>query len=293
VKNLEIFLRTLGYQGSLPRFWMRPAGTLLSAILALALSAGVVMAVRAALQSSTTSAQTATETFTLNGNIQQIAPAQWIVEGVPVIIDTQTRIDGTPTVGTQAAIQGIMLEDGTLYARTITIQTPPIGAIPPAPTVVLPTTAATIPVPAILPTQLPPTSAPLPASPTPLASPTPPIRADNPFTALRALLTLGVSDGRVQGKAGVFLLEKLDQAQQAASEGRANQLQKPLRDMQKKIRDQVRDGTMDSGLGQQLLDGIAIIAETYAAQPSDEGDDQKGGDREDGKDDDSEKGDDD
>jgi hypothetical protein len=280
---LENVIRWLGYQGSLPRVWLRPAAIVLGLALALAVSAGAIAAARAVIQAITPPAQTsAIDTFSLDGVIQQMSPTEWVIEGVPVSVDAQTSITGVPAISAHVTLQGVIQEDGTLYARTATITgTAALTSQPtPALTTVPPTLAATVAVATLAPTsaptivapsaEVPPTSAPPPTN-----TVSPPVASGDPFAALRALIDAGMSDGRVHGEAGVFLLEKLDEAQTAVGDGKADQLRDRLRDMQQKTREQVREGKMDAGFGQQVLDGIAVIANTYSIQPSDEGDNQK------------------
>ena len=75
-----------------------------------------------------------TEEVQFEGVIQSISAGQWVVEGVTVWIDAETRIDGTPAVGAVAEIQGLLLPDGAVLGRRVLVQSQPdTSATPPAP----------------------------------------------------------------------------------------------------------------------------------------------------------------
>jgi len=115
-------LRTLGYGGPLARPWLRLASAAIAIVLALALGAGALAAARAvvrAIQGSPSTLPAATP-FTLDGPIEQIAPERWMVNGIAIVLDAQTSITGTPQVGAVAHLQGDVLADATLMARSIT-----------------------------------------------------------------------------------------------------------------------------------------------------------------------------
>jgi hypothetical protein len=86
------------------------------------------------------------EEVEFEGLIQSLSAGEWIVEGVTVRLDAQTLVEGTPTVGSSAEVQGLLLPDGAVLARRIMVQAPPTAT--PTPTIQLtttltPTTAST------------------------------------------------------------------------------------------------------------------------------------------------------
>src|SRR6266542_3719552 len=98
-------LRALGYRGPLALPWLRLASVAIALVLALVLGAGALAAARAIIRAIQGPASTPTTTlpaatpFTLDGPIEQIAPARWVINGIAVVLDTQTTVNGTPIVG--------------------------------------------------------------------------------------------------------------------------------------------------------------------------------------------------
>lgn len=250
----------------------------LAVVLALVLGAGALAAVRAVIQAIapvTTAIPTAppVESFTLSGPIQQIAPDGWVVADLLVVIDAATVISGTPVVGADATVRAVLRDDGSLLARAITVTTPAPTTEPPlVPTAAPPPTAAS--------TSAPPTA--------PTVPPVPPAPA-TAFAGLRALIEAGIADRHVQRADGTFLLEQLRAAEEAVADDKAANLRDRLRDMQQKTREQVGAGTIDAAFGQQVLDAIAAIANTYNIQVSDDVDEDKDKDKDKDKDEDKDK----
>jgi hypothetical protein len=65
------------------------------------------------------------EEVEFEGLIQSLSGGEWIVEGVTVRLDGQTLVEGIPTVGASAEVQGLPLPDGAVLARRIVVQAPP------------------------------------------------------------------------------------------------------------------------------------------------------------------------
>ena len=270
-------LRALGYRGALPQPWLRLAAIGLGIVLALVLGAGAFAAARAIIDviaprptppPAATPAASA-ETFSVTGAIEQIGEGEWVVEGVPVAVDAQTAIEGTPQVGASATVRGVIRDDGALLAQWIALGAPASAA---------PTT------------QPEPSAAPQPtaAQPEPSAAPPAPGGAapSSPLAALRALLEAGVAGGQVQEKDGRDLLRRLDQVERSIAQGKGDQALKRLSDMAQRAGVLVREGKMDAGFGEQVLGGIAAVAEAYGVQvaPADVGN-QGGGNDDKNKDD--------
>jgi hypothetical protein len=286
-------LRSLGYRGSLSPVWLRLASVAIALILALILTTGALAAARAIIraivptQPTTTPASTAptlvpAETFALSGPIEQIGPDSWLVNGMPIAIDTQTTITGAPAVGAVAHVRGILQDNGTLLARSISVDTviapsaapagvptdsPPALALMSAPVAVVPT-------PVREPTALAATSAPLPAAPVPTAIPEPPVPTVAPepppapapsgdlFAQLRALLVAGAADGRT-GEDGKELVKKFDEGQAAFASGDLQKTAEKLRELRQKVQEKTREGKMDGAFANQALGLIDAIANTY------------------------------
>jgi len=158
-------LRALGYRGSLSQPFLRLATAAIAVVLAFVLATGVFAAARALLKAVTASPTTPTPImpavtpFALDGPIEQLAPTTWVVNGVSIVIDAQTSITGSPTIGARAHITGNVTADGTLLARTIAVAALQLSptSIPPTP---IPPTPTSIPTP-------------LPAPPVPTVAPQP------------------------------------------------------------------------------------------------------------------------
>jgi hypothetical protein len=169
-------LRVLGYRGPLSQPWLRVAVAALGLLLALTLGAGTLAAARALIrvvQGPTilpTSTPLGTRSFTFEGPIEQISPESWVVNGIPIGIGAQTRITGTPAVGSVAQISGAMQPDGTMLAQTVTIagvlptsSTPPLSTVLPAPTSTPTPILTATPAPSSTPTPIPTATPPPPA----------------------------------------------------------------------------------------------------------------------------------
>ena len=273
-------LRALGYRGPLSLTWLRLASAAIALILALVLSAGALAAARAIIRViappqatpvPTSAAPTfvPAETFALDGPIEQIAPDSWIVSGIAVAIDSQTVITGTPVVGAIAHIRGVVPANGTLQAQRAAVEVQ-INI----PLVIGPANPSSTNAPQPTPAPTPPV-----AVPQPTAAPAAPA---DPFDQLRALLEIGIADGRA-GRNGQDLIGRLDEVRQAVAQGNANKAAGQLRGLQDQLRNGARKGTIDPAFAQQALDGIDAIATTYGLRlPSGGGNDER--DDEDGDD---------
>jgi hypothetical protein len=282
-------LRSLGYQGPLSQPWLRGAAIALALIMALILGTGAYAAARAivnlvapqqAAQQRPTSA--AALPFTHSGTIEQIGEREWIVGGLRIALDAQTEIAGAPTSGAIARISGVIQDDGTLLARTITVEAPA-----PTPTsTALPTTAPTLPPTALPPTTLPATTLPevaptvatveapiviAPGAPSPTpppeAQPAPPAPSE-PFAELRAIIEAGIADGRA-GKRGDDLRKHLDDAQQQVAAGDGRKGADRLRDMRNYVQDWANKGEINPDFAQQVVSGIDAVAAFYSLDLSD------------------------
>lgn len=238
---------------------LRVAALVLGVLLVFALGLGALAAVRAVVNApasrpvvgaiQTTSARA----FTLRGTLQQMAPAEWVVEEFLVALNEQTRVAGSPAIGGAVTVEGSLRDDGTLLARAITVaaDAPPtamVGAATPdsAPTAV-PADPATATVPA-----------------EPPATVSPPQVADDPIVALRMLIDAGIADGRTNREGGVFLLTKLDEVQQAIAAGKEKTARDRLREMERRVREQLRQGAMTADFARLVLDGIDAIGAAYS-----------------------------
>lgn len=180
------------------------------------------------------------EAFALRGPIQQITPAEWLVADVPVRIGAATTISGVPAIGAEAEVRGALGDDGAIAADTIAILAAP------------PTTQAPTSAPTPLPTATP-------DSPTPTAPPPAPTIA-----GLRLLIEAGVEAGHVDSGEGQSIIKRLDEAEEALAGGDAKKARDRLRDVQKKIREQVRDGRIEPTFGQQALAVIDTLSRNLA-----------------------------
>jgi hypothetical protein len=114
------------------------------------------------------------------GLIESIAFDRWVVAGQEVLIDQNTRIEGTPAIGSIAKVEGVVRADNAKVARRIRIEAivpPPATPVPPSPTptLVRPTATATAVAPTSTATPVAPTAtamSPVPPSATPLPTST-------------------------------------------------------------------------------------------------------------------------
>jgi hypothetical protein len=111
-----------------------PEQGLLAQVKAVRLGDGSLVAVQIVVQSPTEEVQ-------FEGVIQSLTAGEWVVEGVIVRLDAETVVEGTPTVGGMVEIQGLLVADGAVLARSIVVQPPPVGT--PA-TTLLPTATPTL-----------------------------------------------------------------------------------------------------------------------------------------------------
>lgn len=72
-----------------------------------------------------------TQEVQFEGLIESLGAGEWTVEGVTVRLDAETHVTGTPTVGLVAEVQGLLLPDGAVLARRITVQPPPTATLEP------------------------------------------------------------------------------------------------------------------------------------------------------------------
>jgi hypothetical protein len=71
----------------------------------------------------------------LNGVIEQITPAGWVVGKVLIQVLPGTRVEGLAVVGSRVTIQAVMLADHGLLARNVLVISTPAGAATPTPQV--------------------------------------------------------------------------------------------------------------------------------------------------------------
>jgi hypothetical protein len=260
-------------------------------IVALALGTGALAATRAIINmiapqptaTQTPAASGLAETFALDGPIEQITPTAWVVNGITVALDAQTAVSGTPVSGAMAHVRGVFQENGTLLARSITVDTlpsaqtsvPPVASPQPAPAATQGVPEPTVPpVPTVTPVPEP-TSAP--------AAPAPPPQGDL-FAQLRALLVAGAADGRT-GEDGKELVKKLDEAQAAFASGDLKKVDEKLRELRQKVQEKTREGKMDSDFARQALAYIDAITTTYTLNVGADGTGGNPGEGDDKKDD--------
>jgi len=278
IATLAGVLRALGYRGPLSPTWLRLASIAIGLILALVLSAGALAAARAIIRALAPPQPTAVpassaptlapaESFALDGPIAQIAMDGWVVNGMPVALDAQTAINGVPAVGAVAHVRGTLQDNGSLLARSITVD----AAVPTSPPAGAPTAAPTAPSP---------TSAPIAEVPTPVPEPPPaPATSGDLFAQLRALLVAGVADGRA-GKDGKELVKKFDEGQAAFASGDLQKTAEKLRELRQKVQEKTREGKMEANFSRQALGLIDAIANSYSLNvaPDDKDKDDKGKD---------------
>src|SRR5262249_16824653 len=64
---------------------------------------------------------TVTTHFSLDGTIESMASDMWVVGGSVVYLDASTQIQGTPSIGNQAHIEGDIESDSRRIARSIKV----------------------------------------------------------------------------------------------------------------------------------------------------------------------------
>ncbi|MFO7171201.1 MAG: DUF5666 domain-containing protein [Chloroflexota bacterium] len=221
-------------------------------------------------------AEPAAERFTLRGTIEQLAPEALVIQGITVVVDAQTAVEGAPEPGSPATVSGVLSDDGLLLARRVTVAaaasaptSEPTAAPTAAPTsepTAAPTSEPTA-APTSEPTAAPTVAQPAPPAarpPAPPAKPTPePLAASEPFAALGTLIGTGVADGRVSPQAGSFLLKKYEEAQRAIADGDEKRLRDRLRDMLQFTRKEQREGRIEQSLGDQLIGTITAVGDSY------------------------------
>jgi hypothetical protein len=274
-------LRSLGYRGQLSPVWLRLASVAIGLILALILTTGALAAARAIIRAIAPTQPTAApastaptlvpaETFALDGPIEQLAPDSWLVNGMPIIVDTQTTISGVPVVGAVAHIGGVLQDNGGLLARSITVDpaaaptNPPLGAPTSAPAIPPSTSVPVAEAPTIAPVAPTPTAIPEPPTElTPVPEPPAPAVSGDLFAQLRALLVAGVADGRA-GEDGKELVKKFDEGQAAFASGDLKKTAEKLRELRQKVQEKTREGKMEANFSRQALALIDAIANTYS-----------------------------
>jgi len=272
IATLAGVLRALGYRGPLSPTWLRLASIAIGLILALVLSAGALAAARAiirviappqptAVPASIVPTLVPAETFTLDGPIAQIATDGWLVNGMLVAVDAQTAISGTPAVGALAHVRGTLQDNGSLLARSITID----PVVPTSPPAGAPTAAPAQPAPTSAPVAEVPTPVPEPTlAPTAVPEPPPaPATSGDLFAQLRALLVAGVGDGRA-GEDGKELVKKFDEGQAAFVSGDLQKTAEKLRELRQKVQEKTREGKMEANFSRQALGLIDAIANNYS-----------------------------
>jgi hypothetical protein len=141
-----------------------------------------------------------------------------------------------------------------------TPQTAPTDAgstVPPTAPAVSPTLPA--PPPTAIPTEEAPTvSVPPTRLPTATVSP-----STDPLIELRTLLVASVADGRVE-KDGGELIKKLEELEEAMRKGERKQAGERLRDLQNKLNEGVKKGTVDSAFVQEALAVLQRVATQYS-----------------------------
>ena len=102
-----------------------PQKGLLAEVKSVLLSDGTILAKQISIRLPTDEVQ-------FEGLIQSLSANEWVVDGVAVRIDSQTQVVGSPAVGSQVEVQGLLLPDGAVLARRIVVQTAPELPTPPA-----------------------------------------------------------------------------------------------------------------------------------------------------------------
>jgi hypothetical protein len=93
------------------------------------------------------------------------------------------------------------------------------------------------------------------------------------------LIEAGVADGRLQDREGRDLLKRLDEFERELGRDRPDRAADRLRALAQRTNELVREGRMDPGFGQQVIDGIAAVAEAHGLRitPNQGGGDNGGG----------------
>jgi hypothetical protein len=65
-----------------------------------------------------------TERVQFEGTIQRLGANEWLVDGVVLWLDSETVIVGSQVVGAAVEVDGLLLPDGSVLARRITVQVP-------------------------------------------------------------------------------------------------------------------------------------------------------------------------
>jgi hypothetical protein len=94
------------------------------------------------------------------------------------------------------------------------------------------------------------------------AAPAPPAE---PLEQLRVLLEAGKADGRA-GRASGAMLSDLAKVKQALDDGNSKRATDRLRDLQKRLLDEVKKGRTDPEFAKQALDEVDQIAGAYALE---------------------------
>jgi hypothetical protein len=295
---VDRFLRAVGYRGRIEQPWRRLVAIGFGLVLALTLGTGALAAARAIMSTiapSATPVPTSTLVPSDGALMATLLPSATLIQSPALTSElrftaTATQSGAPPPVPTM--VQTLL--PSTEVVETAILPSPIVSDAVEATATTTPTVMLSAP-PTTIPTQLPPTSTPIPTetstatlsplptatqtathSPTPTETPTPtqlipataPVAPVDSFEELRALITAGVDDGRAERAGGQFLLKKLEEAQEAAIAGNISQLENRLRNMRLKTDEEIRTGKMDSGFGQEVLDGIAEIAKRYNIQLS-------------------------
>jgi hypothetical protein len=157
-------LRRLGLSDQLSTPALRIATLAVALVLALMLSVGTYAAVRtirnifiAPPQPTAQPTPTATAvplTFSLEGQIEQIAQEGWVVAGTTIVIDDQTVITGTAAVSATVRVDGVIRPDSVWLARRVEVgaQADPIASPVPPTAPAVPNTATIVPTPIVFPT---------------------------------------------------------------------------------------------------------------------------------------------
>jgi hypothetical protein len=112
------------------------------------------------------------------GTIESLGASAWVVDGHTILIDGETVIEGTPTVGLVVEIRAVVLPDSSVVARHIRVKSPPPEPSPTTTPTVNSTATPTLEPSTATPTQEPPTATATLEPPT--ATPTDAVSVDPP-----------------------------------------------------------------------------------------------------------------